>query len=151
MPAARSDEMLQTALTRMRESRLRVTAPRRALLHILTAEHGPFSIDELHRRLPEDRCDVVTVYRSVAAMEEAGLVRRCDFGDGVYRYEFDHGDRHHHHLICRRCTRVETLDLCVADTLERLAREMGYQELSHVMEVFGVCPGCQQAANRPEC
>ena len=34
-------------------------------------------------------------------MEEVGVVRRCDFGDGVLRYEFDGGAlRHHHHLVC---------------------------------------------------
>lgn len=135
---------LESALERLRERQLRVTSPRRAILGILTGEHGPFSIEELHGRLAEGECDVVTVYRSVAAMEAAGLVRRCDFGDGVYRYEFDHGDHHHHHLICRRCDRVETLDLCVADTPERLAREKGYREVSHVMEIFGICPDCQQ-------
>lgn len=143
MSAAHDEDQLGSAIDRLRENRLRVTEPRRAILGLMIGEHGPFSIDEIHRRLPEGRCDVVTVYRSVAAMEEAGLVRRCEFGDGVSRYEFDPGDHHHHHLICRRCNRVETLDLCVADTPERLAREKGYTHVSHVMEIFGVCPDCQ--------
>lgn len=120
----------------------RVTAPRRAMLAILTSEHGPFSAGELHRKMGRKGCDVVTVYRSLQAMEEIGVLRRCDFGDGVYRYEFNAGEHHHHHIICRMCRSVETLDLCMAESLERLARDKGYRNVTHTLEVFGVCPTC---------
>ena len=77
---------LERALSTLKEAGHRITAPRRALLDVLIQEHGPFSADELHRRLPEGLCDPVTVYRSIGVMEESDLVRRCDFGDGTYRY-----------------------------------------------------------------
>jgi Fe2+ or Zn2+ uptake regulation protein len=78
-------------------------------------------------------------------MEEIAVVRRCDFGDGSYRYEFNTGEHHHHHIICRVCHGVETLDLCMADALERMARQMGYANVTHTLEIFGVCKKCQAA------
>ena len=100
----------------------------------------------MHQRLEKGSCDLVTVYRSLAAMEEINVVRRCDFGDGSYRYEINTGEHHHHHIICRSCHGVQTLDLCVADGLERMARQMGYSKVTHMLEIFGVCPKCQAAA-----
>ena len=128
----------------MRGTGQRVTEPRKAILRLLIGEHGPFTTEELHGRLAPGMCDLVTVYRSLAAMEEIGLVRRCDFGDGSYRYEYDTGEHHHHHVICRTCRGVETLDLCVADSLERMVRQMGYASVSHTLEVFGICPKCRK-------
>lgn len=136
---------LDAALAKLRKNGQRVTEPRKALLTVLTREHGPFTAEELHRKLKGGLCDVVTVYRCLAAMEEIRLVRRCDFGDGSYRYEFNTGEHHHHHLICRVCGSVQTLDLCVVDGLERMARQMGYANITHMLEVFGVCPKCQRA------
>jgi Fur family ferric uptake transcriptional regulator len=137
---------LQRALDTLRGRGQRLTKPRRAILEVLTREHGPFTTEELHARLEGGLCDLVTVYRCLAALEEVGLARRCDFGDGSYRYEFDSGEHHHHHVICRHCRSVKTLDLCVADSLERMVRQMGYADVNHTLEIFGVCPKCQGAA-----
>lgn len=138
-----SDAQFDAALQTLRTNHHRVTEPRKAILGILTREHGPFTVEELHGRLKKGSCDLVTVYRNLAAMEEMDVVRRCDFGDGSYRYEINTGEHHHHHIICRNCHGVQTLDLCVADGLERIARQMGYAKVTHMLEIFGVCPKCQ--------
>lgn len=137
------EENLEHALQKLRLLGYRITAPRREILALLTREHGPFTVDELHKRLPENVCDPVTVYRGVATLEEVDLVRRCDFGDGIYRYEFNTGEHHHHHVICRDCASVVTLDVCFADGLERMVRQMGYSNVTHTLEIFGVCAKCQ--------
>ena len=77
-----------------------------------------------------------------AALEGAGIVRRCDFGDGIYRYEYNIGEMHHHHIVCRSCHKVEVLDFCVVDVLERMAKKRGYTRLTHTLELFGLCPDC---------
>lgn len=142
------DGLLDGALEALRGLGHRITGPRKALLRVLTREHGPFTADELHSRLGEHRCDPVTVYRSLTALEEANLVRRCDFGDGVYRYEFNTGEHHHHHIICRSCSNVKTLDVCFADGLERMVRQMGYANVTHTLEIFGVCPACLERSKQ---
>lgn len=138
------EQNFAAALQTLREHQHRVTEPRKAILTVLTREHGPFTAEELHARMEKGMCDLVTVYRCLAAMEEINLVRRCDFGDGAYRYEFNTGEHHHHHIVCRSCHSVQTIDLCVADGLERMARQMGYTNVTHLLEIFGICPQCQR-------
>ena len=135
---------LAASIETLRANGQRITEPRQAVLDILTHEHGPFTAEELHARLKKGACDLVTVYRVLAAFEELNLVRRCDFGDGAYRYEFNTGEQHHHHIICRSCQSVEVLDLCVVESLERLVRQKGYANVTHTLEIFGVCVKCQQ-------
>jgi Fur family ferric uptake transcriptional regulator len=137
-----SDRSLDRALGVLRQKGQRITGARRAILEVLTREHGPFTADEIHHRIAKGLCDPVTVYRCLAALEEINVVRRCDFGDGAYRYEFDSGEPHHHHIICRVCHSVKTLHLCVAESLERSARNMGYRKVTHSLELFGVCAKC---------
>lgn len=136
---------LESALQSLRDHHARVTDARRGILALLTREHGPFTAEEIHGRIPAGT-DVVTVYRSLATLEELNLVRRCDFGDGAYRYEFNTGDHHHHHIVCRVCRSVRTIEVCVADSLERMARDLGYANVTHTLEIFGVCKDCQRAA-----
>lgn len=143
-----AEAQFDAALQTLRANHHRITEPRKAMLRILTREHGPFTAEEVHRRMEKGSCDLVTVYRSLTAMEEINVVRRCDFGDGSYRYEINTGEHHHHHIICRTCHGVQTLDLCVADGLERIARQMGYTKVTHMLEIFGVCPECQVAREK---
>jgi Fe2+ or Zn2+ uptake regulation protein len=143
-----ADAQFDAALDLLRANHQRVTEPRKAIIGILTREHGPFTAEEVHKRMKKGSCDLVTVYRSLAAMEESSVVRRCDFGDGAYRYEINTGEHHHHHIVCRSCHEARTLDVCVADGLERMARQMGYTKVTHLLEIFGVCPACQAEQNK---
>ena len=140
---SRSRQLHQTALSALRRGGLRVTEPRRLVLELLTSSHGPFTIDEIRQRLHRRTCDRVTVYRCVAAFEKLNLIRRCDFGDDKWRYEFV-DDRHHHHLICKKCRRVESIDACLVDRLSKIVAARGYTEISHNLEFFGLCPACQK-------
>ncbi len=139
-----SPDRFRQALDTLRQDKLRVTRPRREILKVLIDNHGPFTIEEIHQRLEPSLCDLVTVYRCLAALQNAGLVRQCDFGDGIQRFEFSADDHaHHHHIICTRCRSVETLDACIAEELEEMVRQRGYTEVTHSMEFFGVCPKCR--------
>jgi len=127
---------------RLEEADLRVTQPRLKLIEILLEEHGPFTVDEILAMPGARSMDRVTVYRNLQSFEEAGIVRRCEFGDGASRFEIGSDDHHHHHVICRKCRKSETLDLCVPDSLLRQVRKLGYEGVSHSLEFFGVCPRC---------
>lgn len=141
----RATILFESAMQFIRDSPMRVTAPRISILRLLSRKHGPFTADEVHEYVREYGCDLVTVYRTLTTFEELGLVRRCDFGDGAYRYEINDPEHHHHHLVCRKCRKVESLDLCVIGPLEDLASEMGYSNLTHALEIFGICPVCSGA------
>lgn len=127
---------------RLRSAGFRATRPRIALLRELQIGHCPFTPEELHSRLGESVCDLVTVYRCLAAFEDKGLVRRCVFGDGKMRYEIQQGDAHHHHLVCRTCGKVRSLAPCILDSLEMSLRDSGFRNISHSLEFFGTCGEC---------
>ncbi|MEZ0371980.1 MAG: Fur family transcriptional regulator [Candidatus Sericytochromatia bacterium] len=136
---------LSAALASLKASGLKLTRTRRALLEVLLREHGPFSIDQLQQRLGGS-CDIATIYRNMIAFEEQGLVNPCDFGDGLTRFEWAHGEHaHHHHIICQRCRQVEELEHCVVEELEKLVSSRGYADVSHRLEFYGICARCQAA------
>lgn len=137
-PAALLEEAIET----LKQHQLRVTRPRKAILQALIEKQGPSTIEHIHRRLESGLCDLATVYRCLAAFEKLNLVRRCHFHDGTSLYEIDIGPDHHHHIVCTSCQKVESLDFCVVEGLERLVRERGYKDVSHMLEFFGVCEDC---------
>lgn len=138
-------EDLEKALGVLREHGLRITKPRKAILEALLQKGGPATIEDIYLGLEPGLCDLATVYRCLAAFEKLDLVRRCHFHDGTSLYEIDMGPDHHHHIVCTSCKKVEPLDVCVVEGLERLIRERGYRDISHMLEFFGVCRDCAES------
>ena len=103
--------------------------------------------DEVRRR--GGHVGLTTVYRHLNLLAENGsadVVHRAD-GESQYRLCGDPaesnavGDHHHHHVVCRECGRsVEVSGPEVEAWADRVASEAGYTEVSHTLEVFGLCP-----------
>jgi Fur family transcriptional regulator, ferric uptake regulator len=130
----------------LRKKSRKVTGPRRAILNMLREQAHPLSNKEIHARLPKRHCDLATIYRSMHLLEEMGMVKRFDLGDGVARYELlrEGDDGHHHHLVCTRCAEVVEIDECSIHGLEeRIAVRNGFKAVTHRLEFFGICPDCQ--------
>src|SRR3974377_1590794 len=88
---------------RLRRRSRKLTGPRQAILNLLRRHRHPLAIKEIFSGLAAGNCDLATVYRSMHLLEEMGMVKRFDFGDGVARFELlaEGDDGHHHHLVCR--------------------------------------------------
>ncbi len=131
---------------KLRTSGLRLTKPRKSILRILLQDHGPFSCEDIFKKISElkniDNCDLVTVYRSMAKLEETGVVERCDFGDGKVRYEIRHENHHHHHIVCRVCKTVKIVTDCSVVEGKSVSPLFGFRDVTHRLEFFGVCPSC---------
>ncbi|MFA5056911.1 MAG: Fur family transcriptional regulator [Opitutaceae bacterium] len=137
---------LDLACARLKSAGLRITQPRIAILETLINRDSPASIEQIHNELTSDACDLVTVYRCLAVFEELGLVRRCFFHNGTSLYEINLNDSRHYHVVCRSCGKVERIDAALTEGVERMLRERGYDQVSHMVEFFGVCPACQKPA-----
>jgi len=95
-------------------------------------------------RTSGEHVGLTTVYRTLQAMAENGEVDviRTDDGESVYRRCAS--DRHHHHLVCRSCgTTVELPADDVETWAAKVARRHGYADVTHTVEVFGVCATCR--------
>jgi Fe2+ or Zn2+ uptake regulation protein len=109
---AGSGDRVETALLRMKEKALRITAPRLTMLRVLAGAKHPLSAEQIHEAAGDDKLDLVTVYRSLVAMDDAGIVQRHPLERGRSLYALVTPGHHHHHVICRRCGRIERLPGC---------------------------------------
>ena len=129
----------------IREAGLKVTPQRVLILSAVrhAGEHvrAPQIIDKLRASHPY--IDASTVYRTLASATDMGLVSETDMGAGDSEFEWIGKDRHHH-VICRSCGGVTSLDNTYLDGLATLLyEEIGFQaDLGH-FAIFGVCKECQ--------
>jgi Fur family transcriptional regulator, ferric uptake regulator len=143
---------IDVATSKLKAAGLRITQPRIAILAALSQRNQPTSIEQLHADVGPQNCDLVTVYRCMAAFEEIGLVRRAFFHNGTALYEIDLGQPTRYHVVCKSTNRVEELDAVIVDELRRTIdavqeklRSRGYGDVGHIVEFFAVAP--EQATN----
>jgi Fe2+ or Zn2+ uptake regulation protein len=137
---------MEEAHTRaLRERGVRIT-PQRALIWQTLAESGRhFTADELWERVSGSLpgLEVSTVYRSLDAMKEAGLVVESRLPAGPMVFEARSAQ--HPHLICDACGSISHLEAeagrRLREVLGEYAGEFGIQELHVVAK--GLCPSCK--------
>lgn len=136
MPNAERQGALEAEL---RDAGVRLTRPRRIILAIL-AEGGdhPDALEIFRRASAQDSgISLSTVYRTMRVLEDKGAIHRHAFEGGPARFEHADG-RHHDHLID-----MDTGDVVEfrSDRIEELqteiARELGYDIVSHRLEIYG--------------
>jgi Fur family ferric uptake transcriptional regulator len=146
----KSADPLTQWIEKMRDSGSKLTPTRAAILECLIGRHELLGIDDLIALIKEqnllgtEKSDYTTVYRCLLKFEEAGLVVSTELGDGISRYELTDGEHHHHHVICKSCKEVKPIDDCGVDKIESLVKKMGYNDVQHRLELFGVCLRCQK-------
>ena len=122
----------------------RPTRQRRAVADCLATLDDFRSAQEIHDLLRRNgqHVGLSTVYRTLQGFADAGEVDVIRSDDGEARYRRCSAS-HHHHLVCRECGRTVEVE---GPTVERwasaVAREHGYADVSHTLEIFGMCPDC---------
>ncbi|MCU1684312.1 MAG: fur [Amycolatopsis sp.] len=119
----------------------RATKQRAAVVELLNEVDDFRSAQELHDELRKrgDGIGLTTVYRTLQSLSEAGEidVLRTGSGEAIYRRCSAH---HHHHLVCRVCSRtVEVEGPAVERWAEKIASAHGFSEISHTVEIVGIC------------
>jgi Fur family ferric uptake transcriptional regulator len=121
------------------ERGLKMTGQRRVIARVLSEGADHPDVEELYRRAAalDARISIATVYRTVRLLEEKGILERRDFGGGRARYEpSEHGQ--HYHLIDIESGRViEFTDAAHARALAEIATRLGFDLVSHRLELFG--------------
>lgn len=144
-PQTVADSPLEEARARIRNAGMRITRPRIAIIETLLKHTGPVSIERIHQELGAKGCDLVTVYRCLAAFESLAMVRRSYLHNGTCLYELTLHSNRHYHIVCKSCGQTDRVEYFPVEGIERLLQDRGYTQVSHVVEFFGVCPACQQA------
>jgi len=139
-----------TVEMRLRDAGQRYTPQRRDLLHLLADAASPVSIPQILS--DSDELKQSSVYRNLAALEQAGVVRRVPTDEEYGRYELaEELIGHHHHLVCSNCGAMRDVEVpadveaTLDETLDRIAKRAGFARVEHRLDLVGLCGECASA------
>lgn len=142
-----------------RRGGFRRTAPRQAVLEIMSEADDYLGADEVYRRV-FDRLEgigIATVYRTLQLLTELGVLGRVVGDDGKARYRLadERAAPHRVVLVCRRCGRRIAVparggddggDSRVGQAIDALTRaiesehDFGVEQSAH--QLVGLCADC---------
>jgi len=125
----------------------RVTRQRRVIVDYVAASHEHFDAEQLLANLRGTpagaRASRPTVYRTLAEMVEAGLLKKMVL-DGRAVYEHDYGYPQHDHLYCTGCRKlIEFSSDEVTRICDAVAAGHQFRAQSHRLIVTGLCLECR--------
>lgn len=133
---------------RLTDHEVRYTRGRRSVVAALAGSDGPRSAAELHTDIGP-AVPLSSLYRSLAILEEAGVVIPHHGTRGLTRYELAEWlSGHHHHLVCVVCGSVEDVEIPrerevqVLGLVEDLAAHAAFTPVNHALEIEGRCARC---------
>ncbi len=136
------DEIKSLAHGYLLPHKIKVTAARSEIITILLESPKPLSLAQISQKSKD--LSTASVYRTLELFTKKGLVQLIYMGEKIH-YEFLHGRKHHHHIICTNCGDFEDIDTCaVINSREKvLDRSRKFAQLSHhSLEFFGTCKSC---------
>jgi len=135
---------LTKAVETLKDSGVRITPQRHAVLeYLLTSETHP-TADEIYKALKGQfpSMSVATVYNNLRVLREVGLIRELTYGDDSSRFDCNMTD--HYHIICNACGKIVDFHYPSLDEVEALAEKVtGFDVSYHRMELYGLCDDCR--------
>lgn len=133
----------------LREHGYKLTPQRHAVLKVIAASYAHLTPEAIYEKVHLENSDIglVTIYRTLGILRELNLVCRMHAQDGRRSYMMRRPTEHHHHLVCSGCGRVVDFIGCeLVDLEKRLACETRFEINGHLLELYGLCPGCNLAS-----
>ena len=122
---------------------LRRTGQRDAIVHAVFSRDEHFSADELYDRLRRTSDDIsrATVYRTLALLVEADLLREIDLGGDEKTYDPNFLDKpSHNHLVCIDCGRVVEFEDAHVEVLnDCVTRRLGFRPVRQTIKIEATC------------
>lgn len=140
------DDLAVVGERRLRAAGKRVTPQRRLILRILDQTTGHLDANDIHERArrQDARLSLATVYRTLGALREIGVVQELHLDGEHHHYELV-GKEEHSHLVCLACGRVIEVDSTTfAKTALAVGEAYGFEIASAQMELAGYCADCRQ-------
>jgi Fur family ferric uptake transcriptional regulator len=122
----------------LREAGLRVTRQRAAIVRVLVEAEDHPDATEVHRRARgiDETVSLATVYRTLSALEEKGVIHRHVFDNATARFETSDAP-HHDHIIDVETGEVVEFTSPEIERLQReIARARGYEVVMHRHELY---------------
>lgn len=131
----------------IRNSGLRATASRIAVLRLLGEASKPLSHAEIVELLAGEAWDRATLYRNLVDLVNAGLARKVEIGDRVWRFDRSgvaeaHDSTLHPHFVCTACGNVSCLPGVTIST-PKGGIPKSLRALDVEVHLRGVCDACE--------
>jgi Fur family ferric uptake transcriptional regulator len=123
----------------------RNTPQKEAVRSALRNAAGFVSAQQLHLELKNQGSTIglATVYRALADLAANSEADSLQSKEGEVLYRACTAE-HHHHLICRKCGLTLEIEAHRVETwADEVAKEHGFTNASHTIDIFGLCQGCQ--------
>jgi Fur family ferric uptake transcriptional regulator len=125
---------------------LKQTSQRNIIVSKFLSMEKHVDIESLHSELRNngENIGLATIYRTMNLLKNASLVEQHNFSDNKATFEVSHPHKHHDHLVCLICSKVEEFVNNEIEALQdSIAKERGFKLLDHRLELFGYCSECQ--------
>ena len=140
-----SDARIQRFADFLTRSGLKSTRQRDRIVRAFFTSGRHLSAEELYHRIHTDDPGIglVTVYRTLKLLREAGLATQRQFGEAYTRFDPNPADRPHDHLICTRCGKIQEFeDATLRQLRAKVARTLGFTVTEQKVELYGFCRDC---------
>src|SRR5688572_28691816 len=127
----------------LHEQKLKFTPERAMMLDAVLRKNGLFEPEGLVDDLKKlgHRVSRATVYRTLAHLQDAGILKQVFFDNRQSYYEVIAGRQAYDYLICVATGRViEFSSEKLKKLRDEICREHGFDPLSHQFHVYGISP-----------
>ena len=136
----------------LHEQKLKFTPERAMMLDAVLRKEGLFEPEQLVEDLKAlgHRVSRATVYRTLAHLQDAGVLKQVFFDNRQSYYEVIAGRQAYDYLICVATGRViEFSSEKLRKLRDEICKEHGFDPISHQFHIFGVSPdGKAQNGNK---
>lgn len=139
------DSQLQVFADYLTRAGLKATRQRQTIVRAFFAAGRHVSAEELYHQIRsvDPGIGLVTVYRTLKLLRQAGLATERRFGDSYTRFDPHPADWAHHHLICTRCGKIQEFqDTTLLALRKKVARSVGFTVTEPKLELYGLCRAC---------
>ncbi|MFN8007836.1 MAG: transcriptional repressor [Terriglobia bacterium] len=147
------DEQVAVFSDYLKKNGLKMTRQRELVVRSFLRTLGHLSTEELyqHVRKKDKSIGYTTVFRTLKALTDCGLARETDLQDGRIRFEHVYHRPHHHHIVCTECNRaIEFVSPELEAIHDQVIAKYAFLPVRHQLQVFGVCPDCQNKRPAPQ-
>ncbi|MEM9006987.1 MAG: Fur family transcriptional regulator [Cyanobacteria bacterium P01_F01_bin.86] len=133
-----TEEIVQT----LKSKRLRVTPQRFAVYANLLARSDHPTAEQILKDLNQNAptSSQATIYSSLQALRDVGLIREVLLEEGVCRY--DANVKPHHHFVCKDCGMIEDIPWDSFQCIDVSKLRTGLKADDYEVIVHGTCDRC---------
>ena len=143
---------LEELKLKLKDEGFKLTHQRRNIVEVLLSANGKhMSSEEIYDIVKKDCPEIglATVYRTLQVLDKLGYTNKLNLDDGCVRYELslDKNAHNHHHLVCKKCSKIKEVEEDLLDQLEDVIKEKyGFDVENHDVKFNGYCSNCSKSA-----